>query len=159
MPFASRPTSAYACWRERFSAYVRKTRSAIAAETSPEITTASRKRAGSWKRSDRSIAASARLGAHGRVPRGSDLVPDPPDRDDRGGLAELAAELAHVDVDRARVAGERVAPDALEQLVARQDETLVVEQLPEQVELLGRQLHFLAGHARLTSARGALAVD
>ena len=46
-------------------------------------------------------------------------------------------------VDRARVAGEGVAPDALEQLVAREDEAPVVEQLPEEVELLRRQLDLL----------------
>src|SRR6185437_16999960 len=85
-----------------------------------------------------------RLGADRRVPRGRDLVADPPDGDDRRGVAELAAELAHVDVDRARVAGERVAPDPLQQLVARQHEAVVVEQLPEQVELLRRQLDLLA---------------
>ena len=69
------------------------------------------------------------------------LVADAPDGDDGAGVADLAAQLAHVDVDRARVAGERVAPDALEQLVARQHHAAVLEQGPEEVELLGRELH------------------
>ena len=52
-----------------------------------------------------------------------------------------------MDVDGARVAGERVAPDPLEQLVAGQDEAAVVEQLPEEVELLRRELDLLAADA------------
>ena len=44
-----------------------------------------------------------------------------------------------MDVDRARVAGERVAPDALEELVAREDDAAMLEQLPEEVELLRRE--------------------
>ena len=55
-------------------------------------------------------------------------------------------------VDGARVAGERVAPDALEQLVARQHEPAVVEQLPEQVELLRRELDLLAVDLHLAPA-------
>ena len=84
----------------------------------------------------------------------ADLVADAPDRDDRRRVAELAPQLAHVDVDRARVARERVAPDPLEQLVARQHEAAVVEQLPEQVELLRRELDLLA-RRRGTSRRPA----
>jgi hypothetical protein len=57
-----------------------------------------------------------------------------------------------VHVHRARVAGERVAPDALEQLVARQHEALVVEQLPEEVELLGRELDLLLADPHLAPA-------
>jgi hypothetical protein len=41
-----------------------------------------------------------------------------------------------VHVDRARVAGERVPPHAFEELVAREDEAAMIEQLPEKVELL-----------------------
>ena len=55
-------------------------------------------------------------------------------------------------VDRARVAGERVAPDALEQLVAREHEPAVVEQLPEQVELLRRELDLAVADHRLAAA-------
>src|SRR4051812_20005958 len=68
------------------------------------------------------------------------VVADAPDGDDGTGVADLAAELADVDIDRARVAGERVAPDALQQLVARQHHPAVLEQGPEEVELLGREL-------------------
>src|SRR5215470_7032075 len=105
------------------------------------MTMPARKRAVSRKRSDRNTAASLRRGR--RAPFGPDLVADPPDGDDRRRVAELAPQLPHVDVDRAGVAGERVAPDALEQLVARQHEAAVVEQLPEQVELLRGELDLL----------------
>src|SRR5207248_2644788 len=48
-------------------------------------------------------------------------------------------------VDGAGVSGERVAPDALEQLVACEHEPAMIEELPEQVELLRRELDlFLA---------------
>ena len=83
---------------------------------------------------------------------GLDLVADAPDRHDRRRVAELAAQLAHVHVDRARVARERVAPDALEQLVAREHEPAMVEQLPEQVELLRRELDLLVADAHLAPA-------
>src|SRR6185436_18124882 len=64
------------------------------------------------------------------------LVADPPHGHDRRRITELLPQLPNVDVDRARVAGERVAPHALEELVAREDEAAMVEQLPEKVELL-----------------------
>ena len=57
-----------------------------------------------------------------------------------------------MDVDGARVAGERVAPDALQQLVSREHETVVVEQLPEEVELLGRELHVVPVDLHLAAA-------
>src|SRR6476659_6256827 len=57
-----------------------------------------------------------------------DLVADTPDRHDGARLADLAPQLADVHVDRAGVAGERIAPDALEQLVARQHDAAVLEQ-------------------------------
>src|SRR5919201_195879 len=129
---------------------------------------AARKSAGSWKRSERNTALSS-LSVH-RVPRGRNLVADTPDGDDRRSIPELAPQLADVHVDGARVAGEGVPPDALQQLVAREHEPLVVEELPEQVELLRRkldlaiaQLHLapprvdrqaaVAEHARLALAR------
>ena len=127
-----------------------------ASRRGPRATMPARKSAGSRKRSDREHAP----GVPRRAPvlcassRGRDLVADAPDGDDRRGVAELAAQLAHVHVDRARVAGEGVAPDALEQLVARQHEAAVVEQLPEQVELLRRELDLLA-RRRATSRRPA----
>src|SRR5215210_8216976 len=91
------------------------------------------------------------LGVH-RIPRGADLVAHAPDGHDGRRVAELAAQLPHVDVDRARVACEGIAPDALEQLVASEHEPAVVEQLPEQVELLRRQLDLLAGDPDLAAA-------
>src|SRR5512133_172127 len=102
---------------------------------------AARKSAGSRKRSDRNMLRSS-LGAHG-IPRGCDLVADAPHGDDRRGVAELAANLPDMHVDGPRVAGERVAPHPLQELVAGQHDAPMVEELPEQVELLGRQLDLL----------------
>src|SRR6476469_8219992 len=82
----------------------------------------------------------------------SDLVPDAPDGGDRALVAELAAKLADVHVDRSRIARERVAPHPLQQLVTRQHQAAVVEQLPQQVELLGRQLYLLAADRHLATA-------
>ncbi len=55
-----------------------------------------------------------------------------------------------MDVHGARVAGKGVAPDALEQLVAGQHEAAVVEQLPEEVEFLGRELNLLVADLYLS---------
>src|SRR5438309_12089563 len=103
----------------------------------------SRNSAGSRKRSDLSIGAYTVALGTDRVPRGADLVADAPHGHDRRGLAELAAQLPHVDVYGSRVPGEGVPPDSLEQLVACQDETAVVEELPQQVELFRRKLDLL----------------
>ena len=78
-----------------------------------------------------------------------DLVPHSPHRHDRAGVAELPPELADVNVDRARVTGERVAPHALEQLITRQHEPAMVEELPEEVELLRCELNLGARDDRL----------
>src|SRR5262245_27814156 len=106
-----------------------------------------RKIAGNRKRSERNIRPYLRR--FRRLPGGRDLVAHAPDRDDRRRVPELAAQLADVNVHRAGVAGEGVAPDALEQLVAREHEAAVVEQLPEQVELLRRELDLLVADAHL----------
>ncbi len=85
--------------------------------------------------------------------RGRHLVADAPDRDDRRRIAELAPQLADVDVDRAGVdPGVGVAPHALEELVAREHEPAMVEQLPQEVELLRRELHLGLPHAHLAPA-------
>src|SRR6266545_2280212 len=98
----------------------------MAVAINPLTTMPSRNSAGSRKRSDLSIGPyTVALGVD-RVPRRADLVADAPDGHDRRGLAELPAQLADVDVHGARVAGEGVAPDALEQLVAGQHEAAVV---------------------------------
>src|ERR671914_1664792 len=100
--------------------------------TSPATAIPARNTAGSRKRSERNTARkrSFVLGAH-RVPGGSDLVAHAPHGHDRRGVAQLAAQLPDVHVHRPRVAGEGIAPDALEQLVSREHEPLVIEQLPE----------------------------
>src|SRR3712207_5387085 len=80
-----------------------------------------------------------------------DLVPDAPYGGHRAAVAELAAKLAHVHVHRARVARERVAPHPFEELVARQHEPAVVEELPQEIELLGGELHRLPAHRHLAA--------
>src|SRR6476661_2249894 len=82
----------------------------------------------------------------------SDLVPDAPDGGNRALVTELAAELAHVHVHGARVPRKRVTPDALQQLIAGQHQAAVVEQLPEQVKLLGGELNLVAAYRDLASA-------
>ena len=84
---------------------------------------------------------------------GGHLVADPPDGDDRRRVAELAPNLPNVDVDGPRIAGEGVPPHALEQLVAGEHEPAMVEELPQQVELLRRELDLLVAHVHLTPAR------
>src|SRR6266571_5252477 len=116
---------------------------------SPLTTMPSRKSAGNRKRSELNIRTYKVLLGLDRIPRGRDFVADPPHGHDRRGLAELPPQLAHVDVHRARVPGECVAPDSLEQLVAGEHEAAVVEQLPEEVELLRSKLDFLIAHLDL----------
>src|SRR5262245_11141065 len=92
------------------------------------------------------------LALGGRVLRGAHPVPDPPDGPDRRGVSELPPELADVHVDGSGVARERVAPHALEQLVTREHEAAVVEELPQQVELLRCELDLLLSDANLAPA-------
>src|SRR6266536_1069390 len=82
----------------------------------------------------------------------SDLVAHTPYGGNRAVVAELAPELAHVNVHCAGVAREGVAPHPLEQLVAREHEAAVVEQLPQEVELLGGELDVVARHRHLAAA-------
>src|SRR5581483_9217803 len=133
----------------------RKSCTAISPATIPARTIPARKRSGSRTLRDLNIAPTCCSGGCGvllSVARGRDLVPDAPDGDDGRGVAELATELADVDVHRPRVAGEGVAPHTLEQLVAREHEAAVVEQLPEEVELLRRELDLLVGDVHLAPA-------
>src|SRR6476660_8638499 len=85
--------------------------------------------------------------------RGRDLVAHAPHGDDRRRIAELPPELTHMDVDRARVSREGVTPDALEQLIPRQHETAMVEQLPQEIELLRSQLNLVLADAHFAPAR------
>src|ERR1700751_2926462 len=112
--------------------------------TAAASTIPSRNNAGSRKRSD---LGRGRLVGDGWPRVG--LVAHPPHGDDRCRIAELPPQLAHVDVDGAGIAGERVPPDPLEQLVAREDQPLVIEQLPEEVELLGREPDLLVADGAL----------
>jgi hypothetical protein len=67
---------------------------------------------------------------------------------DQPRAAELAPQLCDVDVDRARPARIALAPDAIEQTLAVEHEPRVLQEVREQVELPGRQLHRRAGHGR-----------
>ena len=58
-----------------------------------------------------------------------------------------------MDVDRARAARIAHPPDPVEQLVARDDDAGVLDQVGEQVELLAGQLDRLAGHVHLARLR------
>ena len=69
-----------------------------------------------------------------------------------GALLELLAQVADVDVDRARVAVGAVAPDRAQQLLAVEQAAGLDDQAREQLELAERQLHRLAA-ARSTSRR------
>src|SRR5947207_14601526 len=116
------------------------------AATIPARTIPARTSAGSRKRSDANTLSG------GLLARRRDLVAHSPHRHDRRGVPQLPAQLADVNVDGACIAGEGVAPDALEQLVPRQHEATVIEQLPEQVELLRRELDLLLADADLAAA-------
>src|SRR5439155_12124301 len=64
---------------------------------------------------------------------------------------DLLAQPADVDVHRARVAGRAVAPDALQQVVAREGAARVLGQEDQQVVLLGPEREHLAAAARLVA--------
>src|SRR5207249_11552542 len=68
-------------------------------------------------------------------------------RDAPAGSAELGAQSAHVHVDGARLdlVGARVAPDAVQQELAREHAPRGPHQGVQQVELLRRELHGDAG--------------
>ena len=76
------------------------------------------------------------------------LVPGAAHRPDQLGPVELPPQLRDVDVDGARAAREREAPDALEQALARHHDAGVGEEEGEQVELHARQLDLVAARRR-----------
>src|SRR5262249_28536524 len=78
-------------------------------------------------------SAASVLGPDGLVPRAADGP-------DQLRLAELPAELRDVHVDRARPARVGHPPDAIEELIAADDDPGVLDQHREQVELLRCQL-------------------
>src|SRR4051794_16139307 len=102
--------------------------------TRPARMIPARKTSGSRTRSEPNRITALFLRVPLRVLRRRDLVTDTPHGDDRRGVAELPPQLADMDVDGAGVARKGVAPDALEELVARQHEPAVIEELPQQVE-------------------------
>src|SRR5215831_7882207 len=55
--------------------------------------------------------------------------------------AELRAEAADMHVDRSRFDQALVAPDALEQPIARHDAILVLDEIPQQLEFPSREAH------------------
>src|SRR5215510_3715870 len=79
-----------------------------------------------------------------------ELVADPPDRLDRRlRPAQALTQGADVDVDRARVDLVLVAPDAMQQRVAREDRAGALDESSEEVELLRAQLQRATPGARL----------
>src|SRR5205823_7109341 len=72
-----------------------------------------------------------------------EAVTDAPDCDDQLGMArvclDLLAQLADIDADGAAVA--EVAPDQLEEVVAAEDLTWVLDEQPEDREFLRRELN------------------
>src|SRR5919197_3154232 len=68
------------------------------------------------------------------------LVPGAANGPDQLGLAELAAQLGDVDVDRASAPGVGHSPDLVEQLVAADHDARIFQQHRQQVELLRRQI-------------------
>jgi hypothetical protein len=65
------------------------------------------------------------------------------------GCLELLAQVADVDVDRARVAIGRVAPDRAQQLLAVEQPARLVHQAGQQLELGEGEPHRLAGQRDL----------
>src|SRR4051794_28869435 len=137
MPFASRLSFANAWSREKS----RNRRTAMSVVTRPARMIPARNTTGSRTRSEprAGISDAPQLLVRRfllRVLRRRDLVADAPHGDDRRRVTELPPQLADMDVDGASVPRERVAPHALEELVARQHEPTVIQELPQQVELL-----------------------
>src|SRR5690606_36662882 len=105
-------------------------------------------------RSRNRLAAGGRLESRGRRPRRSAFAgrldeaitetDDGLDLPARG--AELAAEASDVDVHATCLDEAVVAPDTLEQAIAREDAVPVLHQVAEQLELPPREPHGLAIH-------------
>ena len=69
---------------------------------------------------------------------------------DRGlGRAELAPEIADVDIDDVGLGIVLVAPNRREDLLAGENAAAMAHQMDEQVELGARQSHLLSGAAHL----------
>src|SRR3954470_11242418 len=152
MPFASRLSfaSAWSCEKSR------NRRTAMSVVTRPARLIPARNTSGSRTRSEpRAVISDApQLLVRRfllRVLRRRDLVADTPHGDDRRRITELPPQLADMDVDGASVTRERVAPHTLEQLVARQHEPAMVEQLPQQIEFLRCELNLLFADTHLTA--------
>src|SRR5215831_6752397 len=109
----SRRRSFSVWWRAKS----RKSWIAISPVTNPARTMPARKRSGRRTRRDDSDESTRgalnRAGVPLHVARRRHLVADPPDRDDRRGVAELPPQLADVHVDGPRVPGEGVPPHPL----------------------------------------------
>src|SRR3954447_612860 len=126
------PLSACSRW------YVSNCRTATYANTSvASVELASRSRT--------SRALSDRSGIVG------DLIADAPHRHDGAIVPELASKLTDVDVHGPRVTYEGVSPDALQQLLACQHHAAMVEQLPQELELLRCQLDVLLSDGDLAA--------
>src|SRR5438309_4353167 len=81
------------------------------------------------------------LGGRSPPSAGVEPVADAPHGGDGHRVAQLLADLGHVDVDRAGVAVPAVAPDAVEDLLAGQGPPAVLGQVPEEFELPAGHVH------------------
>src|SRR5437764_6085946 len=83
------------------------------------------------------------------IPGSSQPVPHTPHSDQRQGIAEFLAQLAHVDVDRPLIAVPPGPPHAVEDLLAAERQAHVLGQELQQVELPCGQGHDLTVDAHL----------
>src|SRR3954462_6993314 len=111
---------------------------------------------GRWSRPGRSAGAPAAPSARGTVSLLPEPVPRPAHREDQawllGLLLELLAQVADVDVDRARVAVGAVAPDRAQELLAGEELAGALHEAGQDLELRERHAHRRAGDGDLPRA-------
>src|SRR5262252_3457538 len=106
------------------------------------------RRTGGYRGGARAASAPAAPGSASRL----QPVPDPAHGLDLDSVAELLAHLRDVHVHGAGVAVPVVAPHAVEDLLAREREARPFGEVPQQVELLRRELDRVTGDAHLAPA-------
>src|SRR5919108_5585685 len=96
-------------------------------------------------------ATAMRMATRSRI--GDQAVADAADGfDGWTAIAELLAQLRHMDVDGPRLAREVGPPDVLEEHLAAENGAGVAGQRGKEIELAGSQLHRPAGHGHLAAA-------
>ena len=88
-----------------------------------------------------------------RPPRGDSQRPRPSRSAARARLGKLAAQVADGDADRVRERVGLIVPDVLEQALRCQDLARVEHEVPEEGELLGRQVETVVVAVRLVPGR------